>query len=317
MRRFQTGLLALALLVIGCFALTGCNGAVSVNLPGVTPPPNRVPAPPASPPAETAPFGGCHLDANCPEHDAWSMEGRSLVDVRGSDDPDQHGCTGVLLNNAREDGAPLVLVARHCARGREPGETIPHWKFYFGRRSPRCNDDVSPRVPLCTIANKCIGGGTIVAATPGTEFTGSTDFVLMRMSREVPSSFNAYYAGWAIDRWSMQAATILGYPRGLPLAIAYARGPSEVGQACDLNGSMWRIQIDEGQLVVGQSGSPVFDERKYVRGLIRTGAGCSHPSSTCAVDLAYSWADGDPGFRLIDHLAGGDSDLKRLNGRTN
>ncbi len=280
-------------------AFAGCSDSATVDLP------------------DPSPFGGCQLDANCPAHSSWFEEGNAVIDVRGSEDPDEQGCTGVLLNNASGDGAPLVLLARHCASGRAPGETIPHWKFYFGRRSSSCNGSISPTVPPCTESNRCIQGGTIVAATLGTDFSANNDFILMRMSQSVPASFNAYYAGWAVDGVSMETATILGYPKGLPLVIVYSHAPSEITSICTPGSppSMWRIPIDEGQIEIGQSGSPVFDQRRYVRAIIRTGTACVRPTFTCAVDLAYNWTAGDPGFRLVDHLAGGDSSLTRVDGR--
>ncbi|MDX1440305.1 MAG: hypothetical protein R3284_10435 [Rubricoccaceae bacterium] len=252
---------------------------------------------------------------NCPEFAEWARETSAVVYHRGSTDPTKHGCSGVLLNNTRQDGAPLVLMARHCAQGRWPGQRIDNWMFYFGRKSPSCNAQVSRLTGPCTLGNQCLQGATIVAATPGARAPGESDFFLVRLDHRIPESFNVYYAGWAVDGYESESVVTMGFPQALPMVITTGEFGSGVERSCGMGNSMLRIPVDRGQLVIGQSGSPVFDDRHYVRGVIRTGAGCNHPTSSCAVDLQYNWTRGDHGYRLVDHLAEGDPSVRRLRGR--
>jgi len=282
------------------------------------PPPSQDPPSQNPTPQDPGSFGGCQLDASCGEGRAWAAEARSIVNTRLLDDPDHPGCTGVLLNNVRGDRTPYVLVARHCRNGSVPnvGENLNWWTFYFRGPSDRCGAPVTNRVGPCTEANRCIRGATVVA-TGSAEgaYSRSRDFMLLRLSRPVPASFGATYAGWSIETTPMRSAVVLGHPRGLPVAMAVSDQPVELNTVCGGGGPMWRIPVDRGQLVLGQSGSPVFDERRAVCGVVITGTGCNHPSPSCAASLAHNWTFGPRGSRLIDHLAGGDPRVRSVQAR--
>ncbi len=306
----------IALIVLCYAASAGCHGILSVNLPGAPSLPEHSST---GSPIDAAPFGGCHLDANCPEHSAWRNVMGSVVDIRASDDPDQHGCTGVLLNNASGDGTPYVLTARHCRTGRadNTGENLSWWKFYFGRTSRSCGADVTSRVPPCRLENNCIIGAEVVVTGTNGEgaFSLSRDFILVRLSRPIPASFNITYAGWSVEETEPQSATVIGHPRGMPMTIAFDHDPARNDISCDGQGMMLRLAIDEGELIMGQSGSPVFDEDKHVRGLVLTGANCTGTARTCASSLLYNWDFGPQGSRLIDHLAGGNPLIRSMPSR--
>ena len=236
---------------------------------------------------------------------------RSIVDIRANENLDLHGCTGVLLNNSSGDGTPYVLTARHCRNGREDntGEQLSWWKLYFGRMSPTCGANVTGRAPPCRIENKCIWGAEVVATGTNGEgpFSLSRDYMLIRLSTPIPDSFNVTYAGWSVEDAVPESATAIGHPDGMPMTIAYDHDPIEHNNDCDRQGTMWRLFVDEGQLIIGHSGSPVFDENQRVRGNMLTGARCAGTSRSCASSLRYNWTFGTPGSRLIDHLAGGDA----------
>lgn len=306
-----------ALLVLA--GAVGCAELMQLKIPTIPLPPAPDPAPPSSPaPPASGTFGGCQLDATCGEGRGWAAEARAVVNTRIVGSPEAPGCTGVVLNNVRGDRTPYVLVARHCRNGSIPnvGEELDWWQFYFRRTSDRCGAPVSDRAGPCTLENRCIRGATVVA-TGSAEgaYSRSRDFMLVRLSRPIPSSFGVTYAGWSAEASPPRSAVVLGHPRGLPLAIAVSDNPVEASTTCDRSGTMWRVQVDRGQLVTGQSGSPVFDERRAVRGVVITGAGCNHPSYTCATSLAHNWTFGPPGERLIDHLAGGDARVRSLGAR--
>lgn len=304
------------LLVVVCLVLASCQ-PINLQVVGSGTPSQAPSSPPNNPVGDPEPFPGCEVDANCSEFAEWTTESRSVVDARASDNPEAHGCTGVLLNSASGSDS-FVMIPRHCRSGRvaNVGENLSWWKFYFGRRSPRCGADVEKRVPPCTIGNRCITGGTVVASGTVTDgaYPGNHDFMLIRLSRPVPSSFGAYHAGWAIDGAASQTMTTMGYPAGFPLAITQGTYPANTSQRCGADNSMIRVPVDRGQLITGQSGSPVFDDRHLVRGFIRVGAGCNHPTSSCAVSLDNIWTVGNRGSRIVDYLAGGDTSVRRLQG---
>lgn len=322
LRRLVPRFLLLAVLGLGVF---GCAELLEIKLPPVLQPPTQTPPPSSSPPSSPTPpsspsgaFGGCQIDANCEEARAWANEARAIVNTRLVDNRTMPGCTGVLLNNTRGDRTPYVLVARHCRNGQlaNVGENLNWWTFYFRRTSDRCNAEVSADPGPCTDANRCIQGATVVATGSAQgSYTRNRDYMLLRLNRPIPSSWNVTYAGWSIESALPRTATILGHPRGLPLAFAASDRPVVDNTSCDPEGSMLSIEIDRGQLVRGQSGSPVFDEQRAVRGVIITGSNCNHPSRTCAASLAYNWTYGSSGNRLVDHLAGGDLRVRSVRAR--
>ena len=107
----------------------------------------------------------CSINTACPEGDAWKAEAAATVRVLvggGS-------CSGVLLNNVRQDRRPFVLTARHCAQG-DVGEVVS-WSFEFGYESASCAD------PAETPSAVTLTGG-IVRATAG----APADFTLIELT---------------------------------------------------------------------------------------------------------------------------------------
>ena len=166
-----------------------------------------------------------------------------------------------------------------------------------------------PRGPPCRIENNCIWGGEVVATGTNGEgpYSLSRDYMLVRLAMRIPGSFNVRYAGWSVEETVPESATVIGHPNGMPMTIAYDHNPIEHNDRCDRQGMMWRLSVDEGQLIIGHSGSPVFDANERVRGNLLTGASCTGNSRSCAFSLRYNWTFGPPGSLLIDHLAGGDT----------
>ena len=174
-----------------------------------------------------------------------------------------------------------------------------------------------PRGPPCRIENNCIWGGEVVATGTNGEgpYSLSRDYMLVRLAMRIPGSFNVRYAGWSVEETVPESATVIGHPNGMPMTIAYDHNPIEHNDRCDRQGMMWRLSVDEGQLIIGHSGSPVFDANERVRGNLLTGASCTGNSRSCAFSLRYNWTFGPPGSLLIDHLAGSDTRVPSLPSR--
>ncbi len=80
--------------------------------------------------------GWCNNNVHCPEAADWQDQVRSVAMITT-----QGGwrlCTGVMVNNVRQDLTPYFLTANHCLGGEET------WVFMFNYESPTCDNIDGP-----------------------------------------------------------------------------------------------------------------------------------------------------------------------------
>ncbi|WP_294820089.1 T9SS type A sorting domain-containing protein [uncultured Flavobacterium sp.] len=203
-------------------------------------------------------------------------------------------CSGALINNTSNDGTPYVLTADHCYSN--PAQ----WAFRFNWISPN---------PVCV--------GT-QASTPNTNFyqtaSGSqlrarnagSDFCLVRITANLPSSWNLVWAGW--DRSDVAPASTFGihHPAGDIMKACVDLDPptQQTGQGAELWWvEDWELGVTEG----GSSGSPLFDNNGRIIGqLYFGGADCNGTEYNGEYDaygrFGISWNGITPGTRLRDWL---------------
>lgn len=258
----------------------------------------------------------CYLDATC-QHSMPIPDKllRSAVTIT-MDQATEAGYSGVLLNNTRGDRAPYVLTARHTRSGRldDLNESLSWLEFHTGYRNDRCG--VQRQMLPCNQDPCCIQGGIVVAtgaSRDGWDGRGPSDFRLVRLSRSIPASCNVAYAGWSIDTTQINQALTIGYPRGRPLAAAFADAPLR-GITDGASTGMLHAPITEGQLVLGQSGSPLATHDGNVLGVVRTGTLCPprEGAGTYVATLVHNWYKGPEGNRLVDLLAEGNTQVRSL-----
>ncbi len=229
----------------------------------------------------------CSINVACSEGDDWSDETNAVVKI-------SNGCTGVLVNNTREDEMPYVLTVHHCGQP-SVGETVD-WVFAFNYQSPSCADPAEAPEP------QTIQGATVVAARPGPD-----DFVLLQLSEGIPVSFGVAHAGWSIENTLPSSGVVIGHPKQDLKKITIDDDPlTEVS-------AYWVAAFDHGTVEVGSSGAPLFNEQHQVIGLVRSALSidhnaCSGPdgddnkATILFPKLSTIWNSGSPGERLSDFL---------------
>jgi len=241
----------------------------------------------------------CNIDINCPPGADFQELKRSVVRMVSNEI-----CTGVLVNNTKEDGKPYIYTAAHCIFDRITGEYQPA-VFYFNYDSPSCdgpdgNDQFS------------IAGATLVATGDTSENprdADSLDFALLELSVTPPDSFLVYYAGWNRGKTPAQNTTTIHHPRGDVKKISSDDDPPETSyhQADYLpelvKYSHWRIlEWDLATTEWGSSGSPLFDQDQRVVGNLTGGAAnCVNPVNDYYTKFDYAWDYYDDPAKQLKH----------------
>lgn len=233
----------------------------------------------------------CSINVRCREGRRWPDAITATVRIVREGGV---ACTGVLLNNTREDQTPYVLTAHHC--GQPSVGQVVDWVFEFNYQSATCEDPSLVPVP------QSVSGATVVAAQGG-----YNDFVLLELARPIPPSFAVTYAGWSIADKAPSSAVLIGHPRQDIKKITVDDDPLTDA------GAFWIATFDHGTVEQGSSGAPLFNRKEQVIGLVRSAISvddnaCSGPGSddNAAVilfpKLSENWFFGRPGERLVDFL---------------
>ena len=224
----------------------------------------------------------CQRDANCDTNfrDTGNAVARMLF-VRGSS---AFVCTGTLLNDAINSGAPYFLSAAHCISSQTVASSLQTDWFF---RSPSCNARV-----LSNERVRRLRGAQLLYASA----TSDSSFMLLN---DVPPA-NALYVGWDASQQAIgEQAVGLHHPSGDLLKISYGTingfsscssvasngtfncSPSDAASGNDLRVN-WTFGSTEG----GSSGSGLFYREGNSSYLIGTLSG---GSASCANTSAFDY----------------------------
>ncbi|UCD64912.1 MAG: trypsin-like peptidase domain-containing protein [Candidatus Zixiibacteriota bacterium] len=226
----------------------------------------------------------CEINVNCPEGEPWKNEVRSVV-MYIVDEAWQ--CSGVMVNNVREDQTPYMLTANHC---HGPEETI---LVVFNYQSPSCENIVGP-------GDMTLSGATLVAAND------YSDFKLVQLSEQPPASYDVYYAGWSAIDIASQSSVCIHHPEGDIKKISFDDDSLlSADYLLSYGDSHWRVGNWElGTTESGSSGSPLFDPEHRIVGQLHGGmASCRRIKPDWYGKFSKSWDYGTtPETRLKDWL---------------
>ncbi|OAV43968.1 proprotein convertase P-domain-containing protein [Lewinella sp. 4G2] len=225
--------------------------------------------------------GSCNLDVVCSDEDGWGIvDGyRDIIrSVAAYTLGGRDQCTGFLINNANEDGAPFFMTANHCAISPNNDQSVvTYWNF----ESPTCRQPGSTQSGQLGFGNRNIAnsGAIFLAAS------ANSDMALTRLEEPVNPAANPFYAGWSLEELAPTDTIIAVHHPGVDekrISFTYstvfrsAVNPfTESNTGRFLTVSQWDIGTTEG----GSSGSPLFDRFKRVRGqLWRGAASCDNPT---------------------------------------
>ncbi|MEO1436598.1 MAG: lysyl endopeptidase, partial [Bacteroidota bacterium] len=160
--------------------------------------------------------GSCNLDVVCgagdgfPEVDNWRDQIRSVVALFT---PGNIGfCTGALINNTNLDCTPYILTARHCGFGTP--NVSDNNLFIFNYENSFCrqpNSTASGQAGNGSLAQS-ISGMTVIATSGGGGGIQISDFALIELSAQPPTSYNAHYAGWSRSNLAPSGAVAIHHP---------------------------------------------------------------------------------------------------------
>jgi len=243
-------------------------------------------------------FGGsdpCEVNVNCsPEGDNWQNEKHGVCRIHIKVGGSAYWCSGLLINNVRNDEIPYLLTADHCAYKMGHYATqddLDDWIFYFNYFAEGCeNPSNEPGFDSFTGATKIAQGGEH-------SLTGS-DFYLLKLQDEIPDDYNLYFNGWNAGDIAVSHGVTIHHPEGDIQKISTFTTPL---QTSSFNGnglpSHWKVYWSEtvnnwGVTEGGSSGSPLFDSIGRVIGTLTGGlASCSAQEDPDYYGkFSYHWA---------------------------
>ncbi|MEM1319390.1 MAG: carboxypeptidase regulatory-like domain-containing protein [Bacteroidota bacterium] len=209
----------------------------------------------------------CNVNVNCPAGADWQDEKQGIVRILRVFEEGIGWCSGSLINNTNEDGTPYVLSAYHCWAGFTPEMDL--WRFDFNYETDGCAN------PALEPGYQSILGATYRA---GRE---QSDFLLLELPRRVPYSYNAYFNGWNRDSTDLPTNSAgIHHPQGDIRKISIENDPATIfSSSIPWSNNVTtpanhhiRVEFDEGSFESGSSGSPLFDDNRYIVGQLHGGS---------------------------------------------
>ena len=206
----------------------------------------------------------CNTNVACPESEGFEdqINGAIRVSMGGG------LCSASVVNNTANDRTPYVLFADHCVSGSASG-----YVFYFNYQASTCNGTSGSQ-------NQTISGSTLLASA---DINSGPDFALLRLTSDIPDSYNPYYVGWSKVSSSPQESVGIHHPGGGIKKI------TKEGSNVNANGYFWEFQYNDGRVIPGSSGSPFFDQNKRQVGIASyIYTNYCNPSPDCYCDQQYN-----------------------------
>ena len=223
-------------------------------------------------------FGGsgdCEVNVNCPEGDEWQDQKNAVCRMIVKQGSSSVWCTGVLVNNTRQDGTPYLISADHCGANATPTE-MNTWVFYFRYEGPGCENPSSDSA----FNSYTMVGASKVAAAGGAGV--KSDFKLIKLNEVVPEDYHPYFAGWDRTGETSSHGVTIHHPQGDIRKISTYDTPLQSTNWGTTPNTHWKvvwIETENGNGVTegGSSGSPIFDNNGRMIGQLTGGdSGCSN-----------------------------------------
>lgn len=221
--------------------------------------------------------GSCNIDVACAAGDAWPKEKRAAVLLQAGGNT---VCSGVMVNNARQDNTPYVLTANHCGirnRGSLPASSVVVYWLY---QSSSCNGNNGD-------SSKNQAGTSFVATD------GPTDFTLLRLNQAPASNVTVHYAGWNVNSTPAQSGAGLHHPSGDVKKISVFNTPL-TADTISIDGvtvDAWKVsRWAQGVTEQGSSGSGLWNQDHQLVGLLSGG------ESDCSTSIVNGTGPDQPDY---------------------
>ncbi|WP_315561983.1 hypothetical protein [Porphyromonas endodontalis] len=228
--------------------------------------------------------GSCMVNINCEEGAAWQKEKKSVAFIQTKVGNDIAVCTGTLLNNSKQDGAPYLITAAHCAipgEGRKASEEdLEQWVFYFHYEKEQCGNESAASLHAVSL----VGAEQLAVSS----LKGGTDGLFLRLKEAIPPSYDLYFSGWSRSSAVPASGVGIHHPSGDATKIStYTATPrvdrwDESSQKdAHLDVTYTATKHGHGVTEKGSSGSGLFDAEHHLVGTLTGGtAACTAPEGT-------------------------------------
>jgi len=223
----------------------------------------------------------CMVNVNCEEGNDWQKQKRGVVRIamKFTKQSRWSSCSGSLINNTNNDGAPFLLTANHCFYNENSSGVVDtadykQAHFYFNFEHPGCeNLNVIPET-----TKSLIGADLLVH----TLLKGDSDGLLLKLKEDVPEIWNPYYNGWDLSTSATGSGVVIHHPDGDVKKIStYTKTPASTtwsgGGVTGMYYAHWRVyyaetQNGKGVTEGGSSGSPLFNSNGLIIGTLSGGS---------------------------------------------
>lgn len=242
----------------------------------------------------------CEVNVVCSEGSGWQNEIDAVVHYTFSSGGGTYVCSGSMIANTASDCTPYLLTADHCGN-KLTTSSLNTNVWYFKYENPNCSPGTTAQYPKPSttmtgaIFRASSGNGSHQAGN-NNQLNGS-DFTLVELNSQPPSSYQVYYAGW--DRRNTAATSGKGihHPAGHDKKIStYTSSLSSATYNGGLSGAHWAVVWSattngHGVTEGGSSGSPIFDQNHRIVGDLSGGSSfCSTPTSSDLYGkMSVSW----------------------------
>lgn len=226
--------------------------------------------------AYQAKSGDCNIDVACSAATGRASQIRSTVLLIFPVGQNLIACSGLLVNNTREDRTPYLLTAQHCEITPDNADAVQvYWKFQRSScEQPGSHGHDSPDPGFSTT-------GTTVLADDA-----ASDFSLLLLGDPAapfvpPASYEPYWSGWNVSSAAAQSGAGVHHPSGNEKSISLFNSPAQpvVATIASRQISSWQVVWDQGTTEPGSSGSGLWDQSGLAVGVLSGGAAsCSNPS---------------------------------------
>lgn len=229
----------------------------------------------------------CQVDVACsPENSGWADQIRSVVHYTFNQGGFSFVCSASTINNTANDCKPFILTAWHCGE-RTAGSSINSWVWYWNYQKTTCQPNSNSVNP--SKGNQTMTGGTVRSSSgsgtlnnpPGANQVAGSDFYLVELNSQIPTTYNPYFAGWDRNNTAPTSGVSIHHPNGSAKKIStFTAALTNTSFNGGGNGHFWRViwsatTNGHGVTEGGSSGSPIFNQNKRIVGQLTGG------SSTC------------------------------------
>lgn len=211
----------------------------------------------------------CEVDVACPEITGWECQRDATVRLSIIEGGGSYLCSGAMVNTTALDCRQYMLTALHCA-SEVTDEEFTLLKVYYNYERPECGEGNG-------LLNRRRTGVIRLADSDdiqGNNFDGS-DFLLVEVEDEIPSSWDVYYAGWDASGSGAQSGVGIHHPSGdVKKVSTFTQNTSSISLG-DF-GSHWRVywvetETNHGVTEGGSSGSHLFNQHGLSIGTLSAG----------------------------------------------